>query len=243
MTKKILVVFGSKSDEKVFGKIAKSLKGKADFDIRICSAHRTPELLNTVMLKKDYDLIIAGAGLAAHLPGVIASKTTAPVVGVPVSGNFDGLDAFLSIVQMPSGIPVLACPVDSNPISDFLLFDYDSVKVVGDMKNERVKKCVVMLEEFDVALDLKKPITINFFNLDTENPKENCINVPLLEGDGAEDALSFFKKANKGYFVGLNRGDNAAVFAVSMIDRYSLIDYRDDMKQKVVKDDKEVISN
>lgn len=241
MKKKVLVVFGSKSDETVFEPIVKRLKAlKAIVDMRVCSAHRTPELLNTVLIQKNYDLVIAGAGLAAHLPGVVASKTVAPVVGVPVASNFEGLDSFLAIVQMPPGIPVLSVGPGVNPASEFLLNDYESVRIIGDMNNPRVKKCVETLEEFDVELNSDHAVTINFFDMKTEDPKDDCINVPLIDNETSADALTFLNKAKKGYFVGINRGDNAAVFAASMIDRMRLIDYREKMMKKVKDDDKEV---
>ena len=140
--KKVLVVFGSKSDKSVFEPIVKSQKEKkADVDMRICSAHRTPALLNSILLEKQYDLVIAGAGLAAHLPGVVASKTPVPVIGVPCNGAFDGLDSFLSIVQMPPGIPVLGVGVDVNPVNDFLLKEKqieimdESLQILGEPCN------------------------------------------------------------------------------------------------------------
>ena len=106
---KILTLFGSKSDEKVYNQILK----KTETELKICSAHKTPNLLDE-LLKKDYDLIIAGAGLAAHLPGVIASKTVKPVVGIPCTGNLDGLDALLSIMQMPGGIAVASTGIENT---------------------------------------------------------------------------------------------------------------------------------
>lgn len=234
-SKKVLVVFGSKSDENVFMPIVDSLKQKKiKFDMHICSAHRTPEKLSHILIQKQYDLIIAGAGLAAHLPGVVASKTPAPVVGVPVDGAFQGLDAFLAIVQMPPGIPVLSCGINKNPLeSDFLLKEYDSVKISGDFSNKRVKKCVETLEKFEVGLDGDKPLTINFFDLKTEKPLPDAINVPLMETGVADDALTFLDKSKTGFFVGTNRGDNAAVFAVSMIDYIRLIEYREEMAVQV----------
>ncbi|MGB4588662.1 MAG: 5-(carboxyamino)imidazole ribonucleotide mutase [Clostridiaceae bacterium] len=106
----VLIIFGSFSDKEVM----KGAKTALDeFDIHsesyIISAHRTPELLEEVLLKKEsegFEVIIAGAGLAAHLPGVIASKTILPVIGVPLKGAVEGLDALFSIVQMPKQIPV-----------------------------------------------------------------------------------------------------------------------------------------
>ena len=106
--KKALIIFGSKSDEKVYNQIASALKKlKVDFDLRISSAHKTPDDVDET-LKNDYAVVIAGAGLAAHLSGVVATKVLRPVIGVPCEGNYQGLDALLSIAQMPSGVPVLA---------------------------------------------------------------------------------------------------------------------------------------
>ena len=88
-------------------KILKSLK--ISFDVKIVSAHRTPKRLYDFAKKseKSYSVIIAGAGGSAHLPGMIASLTTVPVIGVPIeSKKLKGLDSLLSIVQMPKGIPV-----------------------------------------------------------------------------------------------------------------------------------------
>lgn len=239
--KNILVVFGSKSDSNVYLPIKKSLTNKkVNFDLRIASAHRSPELLHDVLRKKRYDLIIAGAGLAAHLPGVIASKTIAPVVGIPCNGNFDGLDAFLSISQMPPSIPVLCAPISSNPFStDFLLKNYDSVKIVGKIKNSRAQKCVEILEKYDIEFNEKNPLIINFFDLKKDSPIKDAINVALIDKENSKDALLFFKKAKTGFFVGLNRGDNAAYMAISMINRLPLAEFREELERNAEIDDKE----
>jgi 5-(carboxyamino)imidazole ribonucleotide mutase len=96
------------------------------------SAHRTPELLDETLKKLEADgteVIIAGAGLAAHLPGVIAGKTLIPVIGVPVcSGGLGGLDALLSIVQMPKPIPVAAVGVDNGANAAYLACQMLSIK-------------------------------------------------------------------------------------------------------------------
>src|SRR3989338_8278800 len=98
---KALIIFGSKSDEKVYSEIMRELKKeKVDFTLRISSAHKTPDDVDET-LQDDYSVIIAGAGLAAHLPGVVAAKVIRPVIGVPCEGNYQGLDALLSIAQMP----------------------------------------------------------------------------------------------------------------------------------------------
>ena len=107
---KIAIVMGSQSDYSTMKDCVKILKSlKISFDVKIVSAHRTPKRLYEFAKKseKSYSVIIAGAGGSAHLPGMIASLTTVPVIGVPIeSKKLKGLDSLLSIVQMPKGIPV-----------------------------------------------------------------------------------------------------------------------------------------
>ena len=107
---KIAIVMGSQSDYSTMKDCVKILRSlKISFDVKIVSAHRTPKRLYEFAEKseKSYSVIIAGAGGSAHLPGMIASLTTVPVIGVPVeSKKLKGLDSLLSIVQMPAGIPV-----------------------------------------------------------------------------------------------------------------------------------------
>jgi 5-(carboxyamino)imidazole ribonucleotide mutase len=107
---KVLILFGSPSDKSVMKK-AKDLLDEFQVvnESYAISAHRSPELLEEILTSKEeegFEVIIAGAGLAAHLPGVIASRTILPVIGVPLNGALEGLDALLSIVQMPKQIPV-----------------------------------------------------------------------------------------------------------------------------------------
>ena len=107
---KIAIVMGSQSDYSTMKDCVKILKSlKISFDLKIVSAHRTPKRLYEFAKKSEtsYSVIIAGAGGSAHLPGMIGSLTTVPVIGVPVeSKKLKGLDSLLSIVQMPKGIPV-----------------------------------------------------------------------------------------------------------------------------------------
>ena len=108
--RKIAIVMGSQSDFSTMKDCVKILKSlKISFDVKIVSAHRTPKRLYEFAKRseKSYSVIIAGAGGSAHLPGMIASLTTVPVIGVPIeSKKLKGLDSLLSIVQMPKGIPV-----------------------------------------------------------------------------------------------------------------------------------------
>jgi 5-(carboxyamino)imidazole ribonucleotide mutase len=111
---KVAVILGSQSDWEYAKGCFKTLKEfEVDFEVRIISAHRTPELLEEFIKKEDWDVFIAFAGYSAHLPGVIASKTIKPVIGVPLNTSplMGGLDALLSIVQMPPGIPVATTTV------------------------------------------------------------------------------------------------------------------------------------
>lgn len=115
---KVLITMGSDSDLPVMGKAAEVLKElSVDCDMRVVSAHRTPELLFEVgrtAHEQGYRVIIAGAGGAAHLPGMLASLSPLPVIGVPVKSrnSIDGWDSLLSIVQMPAGVPVATVAVD-----------------------------------------------------------------------------------------------------------------------------------
>lgn len=109
---KIQIIMGSNSDMPVAEK-AKAILNEFSVtcDIKVASAHRTPDVLKTLVEKSDADVFIGIAGLSAALPGTIAAHTIKPVIGVPVSGKVN-LDAILSIVQMPPGIPVGAVGLD-----------------------------------------------------------------------------------------------------------------------------------
>ncbi|MEN6589342.1 MAG: 5-(carboxyamino)imidazole ribonucleotide mutase [Proteiniphilum sp.] len=110
MTPVISIIMGSTSDLPVMEKAAQFLNEmEIPFEMNALSAHRTPEEVEKFAKgarRKGIKVIIAAAGMAAHLPGVIASMTTVPVIGVPINASLSGLDALLAIVQMPPGIPV-----------------------------------------------------------------------------------------------------------------------------------------
>ena len=115
--KKIAVIMGSDSDLPVVSKAADTLKNLGiTFEMHVFSAHRTPEEAKEFSVnarRNGFGAIIAAAGMAAHLAGAIAANTTLPVIGIPMkSGNLGGIDALLSTVQMPSGIPVATVAVD-----------------------------------------------------------------------------------------------------------------------------------
>ncbi|MFX0080898.1 MAG: 5-(carboxyamino)imidazole ribonucleotide mutase [Candidatus Hodarchaeota archaeon] len=109
----VSIVAGSTSDKEVYEKAEKILKNNdIYYDLQIISAHRDPDKLDQYLRSSESLIYIAVAGLSAALPGVIASKTDKPVIGVPVSGKLGGLDALLSMVQMPPGVPVASVGID-----------------------------------------------------------------------------------------------------------------------------------
>ena len=113
----VSIIMGSTSDLPVMEKACKLLdEMQVPFEVNALSAHRTPDAVEEEFARTAKDrglkVIIAGAGMAAALPGVIAASTTLPVIGVPIKGMLDGLDAMLSIIQMPPGIPVATVGVN-----------------------------------------------------------------------------------------------------------------------------------
>ena len=125
---KIQIIMGSKSDTAIAEKAEKILKKfSVKYEINVASAHRTPDFLKNLIKKSDADVFIGIAGLAAALPGSIAAHTTKPVIGVPVSGKVN-LDAILSIIQMPPGIPVAAVGLDRGDNAALLAVEILSIK-------------------------------------------------------------------------------------------------------------------
>ena len=111
----VLIIAGSKSDEAIVKKATDVLDDlKISYDVKYASAHREPELVKTIVTNSGAKVMIAIAGLAAALPGVVASHTNKPVIGVPVKVALDGLDALLSIMQMPKGVPVATVGIDNG---------------------------------------------------------------------------------------------------------------------------------
>jgi 5-(carboxyamino)imidazole ribonucleotide mutase len=125
---KIQLILGSKSDMPVADKAKKILdEFDVNYDIKVASAHRTPDYLKDIVESCDADVFIGVAGLSAALPGSIAAHTTKPVIGVPVSGKLN-FDAILSIVQMPPGIPVGAVGLDRGDNAALLAIEILSIK-------------------------------------------------------------------------------------------------------------------
>ncbi|MBB3187326.1 5-(carboxyamino)imidazole ribonucleotide mutase [Microbacter margulisiae] len=114
----VSIIMGSTSDLPIMEKAASIFEEfKVPFEMNALSAHRTPkevEQFATQAGARGIKVIIAAAGMAAHLPGVIASMTTLPVIGVPINASLDGMDALLAIVQMPPGIPVATVGINAS---------------------------------------------------------------------------------------------------------------------------------
>jgi len=142
---KVAIVMGSKSDYATMKNCEKILRLlKVKFETKIVSAHRTPErMFKFAKAAEDNNIsvIIAGAGGSAHLPGMIASLTTIPVIGVPVeSRKLKGLDSLLSIVQMPKGIPVGTVAIGKNGAINAALLSASILAIHNTKINDQIKK-------------------------------------------------------------------------------------------------------
>ena len=155
--RKIAIVMGSQSDLSTMKDCAKILKSlKINFDLKIVSAHRTPKRLYDFAKKseKSYSVIIAGAGGSAHLPGMIASLTTVPVIGVPIeSKKLKGLDSLLSIVQMPKGVPVGTVAIGKDGAINAALY---AASILG-ITDKKIKNSLLKLRIKQTKSVKKKP--------------------------------------------------------------------------------------
>lgn len=153
--KKVAIIMGSDSDLPVVEKAIETLKKyEVPYEVHVYSAHRTPVEARDFALnarKNGFGVIIAAAGKAAHLAGTIAANTTIPVIGIPVkSSTLDGLDALLSTVQMPSGIPVATVAIDGAANSALLAIEILSVsdeELAAKLDAERKKSAETVLEK------------------------------------------------------------------------------------------------
>ena len=166
MDPRVSIIMGSTSDLPVMKKAADFLNEmKIPFEINALSAHRTPEAVEKFAKNAEargIQVVIAAAGMAAHLPGVIASMTKIPVIGVPIKASLDGLDALLAIVQMPPGIPVATVGIDGAQNAGILaaqilsVGDKELAGRVADFKESLKTKIVKANDELkDVIYEYK----------------------------------------------------------------------------------------
>lgn len=157
---KIAIILGSDSDLPVLEKGFKIIEklGLA-FELRILSAHRTHEAVTEYidsLDEKGIDVIIAGAGKAAHLPGVIAALTVKPIIGLPIRASLDGVDALYSIVQMPGGIPVATVGINASDNAVLLAAEMLSLKfpeLKQKLQDHRIEMRDAVLEKDRVIQD------------------------------------------------------------------------------------------
>ncbi|HPA93537.1 MAG TPA: 5-(carboxyamino)imidazole ribonucleotide mutase [Petrotogaceae bacterium] len=148
---KVAIIFGSSSDTQLMQPAAALLKEFGiEYKAMVLSAHRVPEKLSQEIKKLEengFECIIAGAGLAAHLPGVIASQTIIPVIGVPLNAALNGLDSLFSVVQMPKAIPVATVGINNSYNAAMLAVQILSVKY-PDLKDKLINYRKNMKEKF-----------------------------------------------------------------------------------------------
>lgn len=158
--KKVAIIMGSDSDLPIVEKAINTLKEfEVPFEVHVYSAHRTPDEAAAFTEKareNGFGVIIAAAGKAAHLAGAVAARTTLPVIGLPVkSSNLDGVDALLSTVQMPSGIPVATVAIDGAVNAALLSVEIlsvtdESLRVkLDDMRKKATEK--VLMKDKEIA--------------------------------------------------------------------------------------------
>ena len=236
----VLVLFGSTSDAPVYQALFSNLQEYGlRFDFEAISAHRNPDRLEERLAEEDYSCVIAGAGISAHLPGVIASKVDVPVYGIPVDAQFGGLDAVMSIQMMPRGVPVLMC---GSAIMNLKLFTpfIQAMNLLKPTWTQEIEVCVS--KEMRSTKTFEKEIArleivgkqkgcviklvdspsntlpiIQFVSTETDitdNPL--AIHVPLLEPAARKDvnyAIICFEWTLKGgLWVGVNNSINALHF-------------------------------
>ena len=159
MNKKVGVVMGSNSDWPVMKNAVEQLEAFGiEYEARVVSAHRTPDLLfeyAATARERGLACIIAGAGGAAHLPGMLASKTTLPILGVPVNSKYlKGMDSLLSIVQMPKGIPVATFAIGEPGAANAGLYAASILAVQDDALAEKLADFRAEQQEKVLAMQL-----------------------------------------------------------------------------------------
>ena len=149
---KVAIIMGSDSDLGVMKSAVDILKDfSVETELTVASAHRTPQKVHDFVKNSDAQIFIAAAGMAAHLAGVVASLTTKPVIGVPISSEpFKGLDSLLSTVQMPGGVPVATMAV--NGAKNAALF---AIEILALQNDALAKKLISYREQMAAEIEIK----------------------------------------------------------------------------------------
>jgi 5-(carboxyamino)imidazole ribonucleotide mutase len=232
----LLVLFGSTSDAPLYEPLCKTLTAAGHHvDFAVISAHRNPVELEEKLSAGGFDAVVAGAGLAAHLPGVVASKIKKPVFGVPVAAQFQGLDAVMSIQMMPRGVPVLCCGPNQYPLFvPFLsaVHAHTWTKNIDVVSTPEIRKTPFYQKEFQrlhktaqekgITLSEQEQSTTNipaivFVHTADDIPSSPlAISVPLLGPSTRalpQTALTCFSWTQEGgLWVGVNNSINALIF-------------------------------
>jgi len=161
--KKVAIIMGSTSDLPVVQKCADTLaEFGVPYEMHVFSAHRTPVEAREFAVnarKNGFGVIVAAAGMAAHLAGAMAAGTTLPVIGIPIKSSLDGMDALLATVQMPSGIPVATVAIDGAKNAAFLAVQ---ILALGDesltrkLDEQRAKASAEIIEKDRALNEVKK---------------------------------------------------------------------------------------
>lgn len=264
MPEQVFIVFGSASDAGVFQPINVFLEGKKiSSSVNVLSAHRTPKELEKALKKTKAKIFIAGAGLSAALPGVVASQTIKPVIGIACTGAFEGLDSFLATAQMPPGVPVLCVNVAHHAdVARHVENYFSGLQKIVLVETPSTNKAVLGKAE-----EVLNKLGIPFFKTalmdfsDTKNvylvfpdlheleslPKTSAtlVVVPVKISNLSQDAELFFRSAKNHLFVGLNRGENGALAVIQLANLSGRFDkkihaYRKDLAKKVLDSNKEL---
>ena len=225
---KVLVVFGSASDANIAIPLVEALKKDCDVEYQVISAHRNLDQLHEKIKGWKGDAIIAGAGLAAALPGVVAAMTSLPVFGVPVPTQFGGLDSLCSIAQMPPGVPVITCgPGKTDEIVKFLQRrkawhgnpHVHFVVPPGVSANDDIAKAAAMAQEKDMRVSSSGERDNEAFNVyfvckpEDIRSDEFCFHIPFFSKEDivkAEKYLSVLDWMGRGgLWLGANNTRNA----------------------------------
>ncbi len=233
---KIFVVFGSTSDHETYEPLKKDLAAVGEVEFDVISAHRNLEELQTRLKTLNSDVIIAGAGLAAALPGVCASIVDKPVFGVSVAAHFGGLDALASIAQMPFGMPVLTSGSgQEKSIADFLALYNEKGDIAklhfvlsdwvcdSDFAKKELDRAQKVAEEHGWSTTTGNAIDEDAFNIvyvtqdDDIQTDALAVHVPLFSTEDIkkpENYMVIYNWAQRGgLWVGANNSRNAVLAA------------------------------